>query len=106
MWATRLVTVMRRCSKGMTRGARERFKDASTNAAAARLRSKGLRSNSKKLPAPWWKVLGPGIVSGASDNDPTTVASLAVIGSTTVYGLSWLVLLTIPMLAMQLLWDR
>lgn len=41
----------------------------------------------------------PGIVSAASDNDPTTVASLAVIGSTTVYGLSWLVLLVIPMLA-------
>jgi hypothetical protein len=44
-------------------------------------------------------VIGPGIVSGASDNDPTTVATLAVIGSTTVYGLAWLVLLVIPMLA-------
>lgn len=41
----------------------------------------------------------PGIISAASDNDPTTVASLAVIGSTTVYGLGWLVLLAIPMLA-------
>ena len=45
------------------------------------------------------KGLGPGIVSGASDNDPTTVATLAVIGATTVYGLAWLVLLVIPMLA-------
>jgi len=44
-------------------------------------------------------TLGSGIISGASDNDPTTVASLAVIGSTTVYALSWLVLLIIPMLA-------
>src|ERR1017187_3278680 len=52
-------------SKGMTRDARERFKDASTNAASARLPPKGLRSNSKKLPVPWWKVLGPGTVSGA-----------------------------------------
>lgn len=43
--------------------------------------------------------LGSGIISGASDNDPTTVASLAVIGSTTIYALSWLVLLIIPMLA-------
>lgn len=43
--------------------------------------------------------LGAGIISGASDNDPTTVASLAVIGSTTVYALSWLILLIIPMLA-------
>ena len=46
-----------------------------------------------------WSYVGPGIVSGASDNDPTTVATLAVIGSTTVYGLSWLVILVIPMLA-------
>ena len=53
----------------------------------------------KKPPESWLKVLGPGIVSGASDNDPTTVASLAVIGSTTTYGLSWLVLLVIPMLS-------
>lgn len=42
--------------------------------------------------------LGPGIVSGASDNDPTTVATLAVIGASTVYGLAWLVVLVIPML--------
>ncbi len=42
--------------------------------------------------------LGAGIVSGASDNDPTTVATLAVIGATTVYRLAWLVLLVIPML--------
>ena len=83
----------------MTRDARERLKGASTNTASACLPPKGLRSNSKKPPTRWWKVLGPGIVSGASDNDPTTVASLAVIGSTTVYGLSWLVLLIIPMLA-------
>jgi Mn2+/Fe2+ NRAMP family transporter len=55
--------------------------------------------NGKKQPRSWLKVLGPGIVSGTSDNDPTTVASLAVIGSTTTYGLSWLVLLVIPMLS-------
>lgn len=42
---------------------------------------------------------GAGIVAGASDNDPTTVATLAVVGSTTVYGLGWLTLLIIPMLA-------
>ena len=44
------------------------------------------------------KSLGPGLISGASDNDPTSVASLAVIGSTTTYALSWLVILVIPML--------
>jgi Mn2+/Fe2+ NRAMP family transporter len=45
------------------------------------------------------KTLGPGLVAGASDIDPTTVATLAVIGSTTGYGLAWLVVLVIPMLA-------
>ena len=52
------------------------------------------RLSDKKSPERWWKVLGPEIVSGASDNDPTTVTSLAVIGSTAVYALGWLVLLT------------
>jgi Mn2+/Fe2+ NRAMP family transporter len=41
---------------------------------------------------------GAGIVAGASDNDPTTVATLAVVGSTTTYELGWLTLLIIPML--------
>lgn len=42
---------------------------------------------------------GPGLVSGASDADPTTVASLAVVGAATGYMLSWLVLLLLPMIA-------
>ncbi len=46
-----------------------------------------------------FRSMVPGIISAASDNDPTTVATLAVIGSTTVYGLGWLVVLVIPMLA-------
>jgi len=43
--------------------------------------------------------LGPGLVSAASDADPTTVASLAVVGAVTGYALSWLVLLLLPMIA-------
>jgi Mn2+/Fe2+ NRAMP family transporter len=45
------------------------------------------------------RALGPGLISGASDNDPTTVATMAVLGATTVYGLSWLTILIYPMLA-------
>jgi Mn2+/Fe2+ NRAMP family transporter len=44
-------------------------------------------------------MLGPGFVSGASDADPTTVASLAVVGAATGYTLSWLVVLLLPMIA-------
>jgi Mn2+/Fe2+ NRAMP family transporter len=43
-------------------------------------------------------VLGPGLIAGASDNDPTTVATLAVIGAATGYALAWLILLILPML--------
>ena len=42
---------------------------------------------------------GPGLVSAASSNDPTTVATLAIIGATTGYRLLWLVVLVVPMLA-------
>ncbi|HEY6486250.1 MAG TPA: divalent metal cation transporter [Candidatus Cybelea sp.] len=42
---------------------------------------------------------GPGLVSGASANDPTTVGSIAVVGAATGYGLTWLVVLLLPMLA-------
>ena len=45
------------------------------------------------------RALGPGLISGASDNDPTTVATLAVLGGTTIYGLSWLTILIYPLLA-------
>jgi Mn2+/Fe2+ NRAMP family transporter len=44
-------------------------------------------------------VLGPGLVSGAADTDPTTVATLAVVGATTGYRLAWQTLLLLPMLA-------
>jgi len=42
---------------------------------------------------------GPGFISAASDADPTTVASLAVVGAATGYMLSWLVVLLLPMIA-------
>ncbi|HWC85286.1 MAG TPA: divalent metal cation transporter [Solirubrobacteraceae bacterium] len=45
------------------------------------------------------RVLGPGLIAGASDNDPTTVATVAVVGSTTVYALGWVTVLIFPMLA-------
>jgi Mn2+/Fe2+ NRAMP family transporter len=41
---------------------------------------------------------GPDLVSGASDTDPTTVATLVVVGTTTAYGLAWLTLLLLPVL--------
>jgi Mn2+/Fe2+ NRAMP family transporter len=48
------------------------------------------------------RSLGPGLVAGAADIDPTTVATMAVVGATTVYALSWLTWLLFPMLAIVL----
>lgn len=48
------------------------------------------------------RMLGPGLVAGASDVDPTTVATVALIGATTVFALSWLTVLVFPILAVVL----
>jgi Mn2+/Fe2+ NRAMP family transporter len=45
------------------------------------------------------KTLGPGLISGAADTDPTTVATLVVVGATTIYGLAWLTVLMLPAIA-------
>jgi Mn2+/Fe2+ NRAMP family transporter len=44
------------------------------------------------------RAIGPGLVAGASDTDPTTVGAVAVIGAATVFGLAWLALLVAPAL--------
>lgn len=46
--------------------------------------------------------VGPGLISGASDIDPTTVGTMATVGATTVYALGWLAWLLFPMLAVVL----
>jgi Mn2+/Fe2+ NRAMP family transporter len=63
-------------------------------------RAEGRRGGRRRLRLPRvLRVLGPGLVAGASDNDPTTVATVAVVGSTTGYVLGWVALLIFPMLA-------
>jgi Mn2+/Fe2+ NRAMP family transporter len=48
------------------------------------------------------RLLGPGLISGAADIDPTTVATMAIVGAATVYALGWLAWLLFPMLALVL----
>ncbi|HZD60967.1 MAG TPA: Nramp family divalent metal transporter [Anaerolineae bacterium] len=44
------------------------------------------------------RFLGPGIITGASDNDPAGISTYSVVGAATGYGLLWLSLFTLPML--------
>jgi len=41
----------------------------------------------------YFRIMGPGIVSGASDNDPSGVVTYIQIGATTGVGLLWLMTL-------------
>ena len=53
------------------------------------------------------KSLLSGLISAASDNDPTTVGTIAVAGATTLYALEWVLVLVVPMLAVvQMLASR
>ena len=63
---------------------------------AATSRTARVRAAAPQRPAAGFS---PGIVAGASDNDPTTVATLAVVGAQTGFSLAWVVVLLFPMLA-------
>ena len=55
----------------------------------------------------WLKKLGPGLVTGASDDDPSGIATYAVAGASFGYGTLWTAVLTLPlMVAMQLICAR
>jgi Mn2+/Fe2+ NRAMP family transporter len=45
------------------------------------------------------RSIGPELVSGASDNDPTNVGTAAAVGAATGYQLAWVALLVAPLLA-------
>lgn len=47
----------------------------------------------------WLGLLGPGLITGASDDDPSGISTYAVTGATTGFGLLWLLALTTPMMA-------
>jgi NRAMP (natural resistance-associated macrophage protein)-like metal ion transporter len=53
------------------------------------------------------KKLGPGLVTGASDDDPSGIATYAVAGASFGYGMLWTAVITLPlMIAVQLVCAR
>src|ERR1700688_3303451 len=44
-------------------------------------------------------VLGPGLITGAADDDPSGISTYSVAGATTGLSMLWLALLTTPMMA-------
>jgi len=44
------------------------------------------------------KKIGPGVVTGAADDDPSGIATYAIAGASLGYGLLWVALITAPMM--------
>src|SRR5579872_6249066 len=46
-----------------------------------------------------FRTLGPGLITGASDDDPSGISTYSVAGATTGLSMLWLALLSTPMMA-------
>lgn len=57
--------------------------------------------------APWYKLMGPGLVTGAADDDPSGIVTYAQAGAQFGNGLLWSLLFSLPlMIAIQLVCAR
>ncbi len=45
------------------------------------------------------KILGPGLITGASDDDPSGIGTYALAGATLGFSSLWTALVTFPMMA-------
>jgi len=47
----------------------------------------------------FWKILGPGLVTGASDDDPSGIATYSQAGAAFGFSTLWSALITFPLMA-------
>ena len=47
----------------------------------------------------WRRVIGPGLITGASDDDPSGIATYSQAGAQFGFGLSWTMILTFPLMS-------
>jgi NRAMP (natural resistance-associated macrophage protein)-like metal ion transporter len=47
----------------------------------------------------WRRVFGPGLITGASDDDPSGIATYSQAGARFGYGLGWILILTYPLMS-------
>jgi Mn2+/Fe2+ NRAMP family transporter len=54
---------------------------------------------SKETPEqPWWKKLGPGLITGAADDDPSGIATYSQGGAQFGFGVAWTLWVTFPLM--------
>ncbi|HEV1998997.1 MAG TPA: divalent metal cation transporter, partial [Xanthobacteraceae bacterium] len=56
-------------------------------------------AKSARFPARLWRALGPGLITGAADDDPSGIATYSQAGAQFGYALTWTMLLTLPFMA-------
>ena len=49
-------------------------------------------------PAGFWRSLGPGLITGAADDDPSGIATYSQVGAQFGYGLTWVMLFSYPLM--------
>jgi len=59
---------------------------------------KGIRNNSRQASDSWLKRIGPGLVTGAANLDPSAIVTATVAGAVFSYSLLWVVVLCVPFL--------
>jgi hypothetical protein len=52
-----------------------------------------------KTTTSWLHTLGPGLITGAADDDPSGIATYSQAGAQFGFGMLWTVLLTFPLMA-------
>lgn len=77
-----------------------------TPAAVLGVREAALRKE-RSGPRKFLRLLGPGLITGASDDDPSGIATYAVAGASFGYSTLWVMLVTLPlMMAVQYICAR
>lgn len=61
------------------------------------MRGVGLPRRLRTLAGELWSLPGPGVITGASDDDPSGIATYSITGAQTGYALLWTGLLSLPL---------
>ncbi len=78
------------------RGTEAELDVRATQALLPRLEGEG--EGAVAITQPWWKNLGPGLITGAADDDPSGIATYSQGGAQFGFDVAWTVLLTYPLM--------
>ena len=86
---------------------RDPFRDGLADTGTPAAGRTTLQEARRKGPVGWLQVLGPGLITGASDDDPSGIGTYVQVGSQFGFGLLWTALFTFPLMtAVQELCSR